>query len=330
MIYGLLQRNFITAFIVLLLVTIAVWLPYCINPVIEAQSYDLYPMPLYKPLLSIFEFNPHLGLLLQVVCIGISIFLLSNINSRFRLIEKRSSFYIFLGILFAVILPEFQQFNPMIFASVLILWSFYSFFGLYKNERNLRHIYEAALLFSTAGLLYINVYFLILIIFFAVVILIPFNWRQWVSAILGILTPLFFLFSWVLIFDNADYFLSILKQNTIDAPYLSKFSLPFSYLDTAILALCTLILIVSIVFTFFGQTAKKTATSQYYTLLFLFLVFIIITYFAVPWVGFEIFYFCIIPAVFFIANYVCSRRKNRFPNILSFVLFALILITQFL
>ncbi|MDR0941129.1 MAG: hypothetical protein LBM68_02755, partial [Bacteroidales bacterium] len=185
MIYTLLQRNFITAFIVLLLIAVALWLPYSIHPVMTMQFYDLYPMPLYKPLLSVFQFSPYLGVLLQLACVGCSIFLLSTMNSQFRLIEKRSSGYIFLWILFTVIFPEFRQFNPMMFAALLVLWGFYSFFNLYKNERNLRYIYNAGLLFSTAGLIYVNVYFLTLILLCAIVILIPFNWRQWVSAIFG-------------------------------------------------------------------------------------------------------------------------------------------------
>lgn len=294
------------------------------------QFYDLYPMPLYKPLLSVFQFNPYLGLLLQFASIGFSIFLLSNINSQFRLIEKRSSFYIFLGILFAVVFPEFQQFNPMMFATVLVLWGFYSFFKLYKNEYNLRHIYEAGLLFSIAGLIYVNVYFLTLIVFCAIIILIPFNWRQWVSAIFGILTPLFFVFAWILVFDKTDYFLFILQQNTVNAPDFSKFPLAFSYIDVAFLALCVLLLCISIGFVFFGQVVKKVAIHQYYILLLLFLAFIIITYIAVPWVGISIFYFSIVPAVFFIANYVGNRRRNWFPNLLSVILFALVLTGQLL
>ncbi|MCL2329614.1 MAG: hypothetical protein FWC39_14030 [Bacteroidetes bacterium] len=328
MIHTLLQRNFITAFIVLLLVGAALWLPYSINPVMEMQFYDLYPMPLYKPLLSVFGFNPYVGLLLQFACVGFSIFLLSTINSQFRLIEKRTSFYIFLGILFAVIFPQYQQFNPMMFAAVLVLLGFLSIFKLYKNERNLRHIYEAGLLFSTAGLIYVNVYFLTLIVFFGIVILIPFNWRQWISAILGILTPLFFLFSWIILFDKLDYFLFILQQNTVNVAGFSKFP-SFSYINIAILVLCSLLFIASVCFVLLGRTVKKVAIHQYYSLLFLFFCFVTLCYIAVPWVGVDIFYFGIVPAVFFIANYMSNMRRIWLPDLISVVLFALVLAAKF-
>ena len=332
MIHTLLQRNFITAFIVLLLVGAALWLPYSINPVMEMQFYDLYPMPLYKPLLSVFGFNPYVGLLLQCACVGFSIFLLSTINSQFRLIEKRTSFYIFLGILFAVIFPHYQQFNPMMFAPVLVLLGFLSIFKLYKNERNLRHIYEAGLLFSTAGLIYVNVYFLTLIVFFGIVILIPFNWRQWVSAILGIVTPLVFLFSWIVLFDKLDYFLLILRQNTINAANVSTFSSVFSYINGAFLALCALLFIASVCFVFFGKAVKKVAIHQYYSLLFLFFCFTALCYIVVPWVGIDIFYFSIVPIVFFVANYMSNMRRSWswVPNAVSVVLFALVLVGAFL
>lgn len=329
MIYTLLQRNFITAFIVLLFVGAALWLPYSINPVMDMQFYDLYPMPLYKPLLSVFQFNPYIGLLLQFACIGFSIFLLSTINSQFRLIEKRTSFYIFLGILFAVFFPHYQQFNPMMFAAVLVLLGFLSIFKLYKNEGNLHHMYEAGLFFSAAGLIHANVFFLTLIVFFGIVMLIPFNWRQWASAIFGILTPLFFLFSWLVLFNKFDYFLFILQQNTINAAGFSKFSLPFSYVNIALLVLYTLLFIASVCFVFLGTAVKKVAIHKYYTLLFLFFCFIVLCYIAIPWVGIDIFYFSSVPTVFFIANYMSNMRRNWLTNLISGVLFVLVLVAKF-
>ncbi|MDR1761475.1 MAG: hypothetical protein LBR55_03395 [Bacteroidales bacterium] len=330
MIYTFLQRNFITAVILLLLIAVALWLPYSINPVMDMHVYDSYPMPLYKPLLQIFQYNPYIGLLLQFACIGFSIFVLSNINSQFRLIEKRSSFYISLGILFAVLFPEYQQFNPMMFAGMLVLLGFFSLFKLYKNEYNLRYVYEAGLLFSTAGLIYINVYFLTLIVFCAIIILIPFNWRQWVSAIFGIATPLFFIFSWILVFNKFDYFLFILQHNTIFVHNVSKSLSTFSYLNMIIIVFFALLFCISIGFVFFGNTVKKIVIHKYYALLLLFFVFAALCYIAIPWVGVDIFYFCILPAIFFIANYITNLRSRWLPDVLSIVMFVLVLIAKFI
>lgn len=312
--------------ILLVLVGIVLWLPYALNPIMNMQFYDLHPMPLYKPLLSIFQFNPHIGVLLQFACLGLIIFLLSTINGQFRLIEKRSSLYIFLGMLFTAFFPLYQQFNPMMFALLLVLCGLISIFKLYKNERNLQSAYEAGLLFSTAGLIYVNVYALTLIIFLGLIILLPFNWRQWISALFGILTPLIFLFSWLLIFNQFDSFVEILQNNTIDAAS----TVSFSYLHSAFVVLSSLLFILAFCFVFMGTLVKKVAIQKYYLILVLLVCFILACYVVFPWVGVDIFYFAIVPAVFFIGNYLDNFRRTWFINLISIVLFALTVAAKFM
>lgn len=318
MIFSILQRNSLISFILFPLVVAGLWALYLIEPHMTLYYYDLHPMPLYKPLLLIYNLNQYVGLLSMFTAMALGMILMSYINSIYRMFEKRSSIYLFLYILFASIFPQFQQFNPMPFATVFILMGIYSIYKLYKNEYELRAVFEAGFCFAIASLFYVQSLFLSVFIFAGILHLVPFNWRQWISAIFGIITPYLFVFAWAFIDESLGEILQTIEANVFVWHSTEKISLPFYFTAGFI----SIIFIGALLFSFSG-TLKKVALQKYYTLQFLLLVLICILFLVVPGVGIEIFYVSIIPLSFYFTNYLLSMRNWLIPEIIILLLIGL-------
>ena len=325
MIFSILQRTSPLSIVIFLIAILGLWTTYLIDPQIVMQYYDINPMPLYKPFLSIYLDNNYIGMLIFLAIMGLNIFILTRINSSFRLIEKRSSFFVLLFILFTSLFSEFQQFNPMQFAFLWVLLGISSVFKLYKNEYELRSVFEAGFFFSIAGLFYANAFFLSAIIFIGMISLIPFYWRQWIVAICGLLTPIVFVVSWAFIFDKLPYLLSIVTENSI--VWHSK--LHIDILKLGFIGFISLLLVAALLYTYSG-VIKKVAIQKYYFLLFVFSIIIVATYLFIPSVGIDAFFFISLPLIFFISNYLLSMKIWVVPEFLSTLIIAYIILLQVL
>lgn len=325
MIFSISQRNNFISIALIPILVLGLWAPYIIEPHMIAQYYDKAPMPLYKPLIDIYISQPYIGLLLMFGVMTINMVILSSINSSLRLIEKRSNLFLLLYIIFSAILPDFQQFNPMQFSLMWILLGVYSIFKLYKNEYELRSVFEAGFYFSVAGLFYANAFFLSIVVFIGIVVLVPFNWRQWIAGIFGLLTPLVFLFSWAFVSDKLHFILPIIEKNT----FVWHKTLNIQIIELGCIALVALLFVASLFYTFSG-VIKKVAIQKYFLIFFLLFSVVIITYITVPSVGIDAFFFLIIPLIFYLSNYLLNMAIWVVPEFLTTILLVYVVLLQFI
>lgn len=325
MVFTILQRPNPLTFVIIPIAILGFWAPYILQPDIIMQYYDLHPMPLYKPLLDIFNNNHYIGLSILLGTIGINIFLLSYLNNSLRIIETRSSYFMLLYVLFSTLFIEFQQFSPLHFSLIWILLGLLSVFNMYKNEHELRKVFEAGMFFSIAGLFYINAFILAAIIFIGLIILLPFYWRQWLAAIFGMATPLFAVASWAFLFDKIPYLENIIIHNIS----YRNVDLSINTLQIGIFGYIALLLIASLLFTFSG-VIKKVAIKKYYSLFFILLILAVLSYFINPASGVDSFFFIIVPVIFYITNYFLTMKIWIVPEFLSTLLIIAIIILQIL
>ncbi len=318
MLFSILQRNNFISFVLLPIVIIGLWFPYLLKPTMTIYYYDQNPMPLYKPLLYVYNSNNYLGFTIFFIAIILCLILLSYINSTFRMLEKRSSLYLLLFIIFSSFTPQFQQFNPMPFACIFVLLGIYSIYKLYKNEFELRAVFEAGFCFAIASLLYVQTIFVSIFIFVGIIQLVPFYWRQWIAGLFGLVTPYIFVVSWAFINNSLPKLLETIDANMIVWHSWGEISLPLYISIISIIS----IFIISLLFSFSGAL-KKVALQKYYLLQFFLLLFVIIIFAIIPGAGIEIFYFSVIPLSFYITNYLLNIRNTLIPEIITFILIGL-------
>ncbi|MFO7869133.1 MAG: DUF6427 family protein [Bacteroidales bacterium] len=317
MIYSILHKNTPFTFILYPIVLLGIWTPYILlNPETIQVYYDADPMPLYKFMTSIG--TSHWGQIVMLLAtILFNAFLLSRINNSFRLIEKRTSINLFIFFILSGSFTIFMQFNPLQFSLTFLLLCIFSLFKIYKREYALRPVFEAGLFISLGSLFYANMIFYGIFIFLAIMVLLPFNWRQWAAGIFGILTPLVVTASVFFLTNNLSEFTHTVSQNI--TTWHSSFQL--TTIHYIFIGIVSLIFIRSLGYLFSGSI-RKISTRKYYTLLLFLIIITTIFFFSVPGANKELFIFIIPSTVFIISNYLENIRSRFWQEFLFILLLA--------
>lgn len=321
--FKFLQRNTSLHFILLPIVVLLLWGDNLLHPHFIQHYYDVTPMILYKPLVLLQSWSALAGILVSLAFVILNVALLMKVNRSIRLIEKRSTLYIFLFVIFASSLQDFKQLNPMMPALTFIILGLTSLFEMYKQERELKTIFECGLFFSFATLFYAPTLYFSIIIFLGLSLLVPFYWRQWFSALVGYILPFFILFAIAFCFDAIQSQLDIWKINL-----LQVHKEPFNYLmPICFTGYLALLFVLSFCYAFFCQP-MKVSRKKYYVIFLLFLLIILGLYLFVPYVNYCILFFGLLPASIFISNYMLGIRRTFIVEFFFLIIVAFAILIQ--
>lgn len=246
---------------------------------------------------------------ISLLALLIAISLLSNwfYNSQEVGGEKQNYFS---GLLLVVgILPIAQQsiLHPLFFATSIILLAFNRLFSIYRNDKNVKHIFDVGFLFSLASLVYLPFIIFLPLLFSALLQLRSFNLREWILALLGFASPIFITISLFYLFNIGELYWIETIFESIKGKRNHNFQ-HGSFLSNAMYfilgALCLLNVIV-------GKSSGKVKTTKTHTFLFTFLIFGILLFF----VGYNstvvIFPLALIP-VSLLGSYILDGIKRVF------------------
>ncbi|MBR6265173.1 MAG: hypothetical protein IKR66_01105, partial [Bacteroidales bacterium] len=153
---------------------VMLWGGNLLNPHFAPRYYDTVPMMLYKPLVLIQNWSVLAGQLITLLFVGVNAILLAKANNDVRLIEKRSAFHILLYIILSASMQEFRQLNPMQPALTFIILALMWLFRIYKQEHDLKTIFECGVLFSIASLFYAPAILFAALLFVGLIVLTSF------------------------------------------------------------------------------------------------------------------------------------------------------------
>ena len=321
--FQFLQKNTTINFILLPLVLILLWGTNLLHPQFVSHYYDTNPMVLYKPLMAIQNWNALAGQIVSLVILLINVIIIVRVNSVTRLIENKSVFFIFLFIFLSASLQDYKQLNPMQPALTFLIIGVQLLFNMYKNERELKKIFEAGFCFSIASLFYAPAIYFAILIFLGLGMFVPFYWRQWLSALVGLLLPFILVLSIAFCFDNFMSQVTTFYENlmAVNAPHFTKlFPIAFSIF-------LALLFIRSVIYVYLGGT-RKVSTRKYYTLLLLFLVLVLVLYIFVPHVTYDFLFFGGISVSVFIANFMVNMRSKFWQEVIFIAILAFTVLVQ--
>lgn len=321
--FKFLQRNTSLHLILLPVVVLLLWEDNLLHPQFVQHYYDVTPMILYKPLILLQSWSAVAGIWISLAFLVLNVFLLTKVNRSIRLIEKRSTLYIFLFVIFTASLQDFKQLNPMMPAMTFVILGFASLFNMYKQERELKTIFECGLFFSLATLFYAPTMYFAIIVFLGLCLLVPFYWRQWLSALVGYILPFFIVFALMYCFNSLQGEINTWKINL-----LQVHNEPFHYLmPICFSCYLALLFVFSFFYTFFGQPIK-VSRKKYYLIFLLFLLVILGVYLFVPYVNYCILFFGILPTSIFISNYMLGIRRGFIVDFFFLVIIAFTVLVQ--
>ncbi|MGN6181688.1 MAG: DUF6427 family protein [Mucilaginibacter sp.] len=267
----------------------------------------------------------HLNIFLAAVVVLIQAVTLNYMVNHYNLLGKPSFLpalgYITLTALFA----PFMVLSQPLLCNFLLLWMLFKMLDFYKSDSGKSASYDLGMIVAAGTLIYFPFIFLFLIIWIALVIFRPFNWREWVAGIFGYATVFFFLAVYYYLTDRFHGFYNIWE------PLKSKFPnhINIDYYNYLVLIPVIVILLLCIIKlreNFFRSYVHVRKAFQ-----LLFFIFIIsgLCFYTRAEFNLNHFLLCAVPASVFFAYYFLYANTKWFFELLYFILFAAIIYFQF-
>lgn len=318
MLISFFKSNNASAFIFIPFIAVAIWtFGYFYPSPLVAQN----GMPLYNFILQLANNNQWVTISLGLLMIVSEAFLLNFIINENEILNRK---FFLPGIFYILFMSSNKTvlcLHPLIFANLFILLAIQRLLNSYRKESAFSHVFDAAFLFSIASLFYLPSLVFFPLIAVALILLRPFNVREWLISLIGIVVPYIFIITFYFV-ENLNFY-TFLKE---------KFSLVFHQANTNIVFFnspytITLCVGATIILLSFGklfsnlQSGSQKAKKGAILLLWLFalsLVSILITTNALT----DYFGAIAIPAAVFSANYASNVKKQWWIELL-FLLFLL-------
>jgi len=191
--------------IILFIFTLLIKLPALLHPAVPGLLHD---GPVYnsivRALASVLGQSGFAWTLLTIVLLFAQAIYLTGITVRRRLFHKTYYTPAFAFIALTSILPAFNFFSPPLLVNWLMLFAVDIFLRLSQPMHPQKHIFNAGFLLSIAALLQFSAIGFLLLFIVMLIILRPFNPAEWVVAMLGSLTPIYFFAGLLFLFDKFD------------------------------------------------------------------------------------------------------------------------------
>ena len=311
--------------IILPVITVLFWMRTLLHGTLPGIVIDENQMPLYELIHNLINGNSLITLITAIALVIIQSFMLNWLNSKYIFIETRSYLPpVFFILLSSCYLPM-QQLHPVLFANFFLILAINKILGNVKERHLFSKYFYAGFFIALGSLFYANLVFYFIIIWISMMILRPFDWREWIISLLGLLTP--FLFAVVIYFyinslhELASTFLhNILIPNPI--PDIGIFYyIFFGYLF--------FLLLISVFLLFSRFINKKIIARKYFSVFIWLFIVSVLVFFFVPSSSFELMILASVPASYLLSNYFITVRYNFRSELMFLLLIAIIVVIQF-
>ena len=311
--------------VTILMIGVATWLYAIGNCEMETAVSGKYGTQIFNAL-SDWLINMRLVQVLTglVLCLVAAV-LLILVNTRLNLIHKFSYMPTLCYVLLVGGAPEIQAFNPVIFATILLIAGFIFLVTASESEELSYNFFYVSALISFATFFYQYMYVYMLVVWFVIAFWRPGYWREWVFSILGFALPMFFAFCWFFLIN--DDFLRI--GNFISEIFYIQRVMPTLSLSTiGFFAFCIVIVFATFGYTLRYAGSKKTVIRTGYQILFLITVITVVMIFIIPDMFPYAWYLLAFPLSFTVSCYLATVRSARWATATLAALLAGVVVAQ--
>ncbi len=261
----------------------------------------------------------------NVLLAGIIVFaqalLLNHLVNHYNLLGKPTFLPALMYITVSGLFTPFLVLSPPLLCNFLVIWMLFKLFSFYKNNDVKSASYDLGMIVAIGTIMYLPFIYLFLVLWIALILFRPLNWREILAGIMGFITIFFFLAVYYYLYDNLNQFKSIWLPlgtkfpNSIDIHYVSYLVLiPV----IAILVLCFLKL---------QQNFFKSYVQVRKSFQLLFIIFLIASlsfYLKSPF-HLNHFLLCAVPcAVFFSYYFLYAKNKWLYESLYLLLLISII------
>ncbi|HMG08602.1 MAG TPA: DUF6427 family protein [Mucilaginibacter sp.] len=272
-----------------------------------------------------YAFSPASNVLLAAVLVFIQALLLNYLINFYNLLGKPTFLPALMYVTLSGLFTPFLMLSAPLICNFLIIWMLFKLFSLYKGDDAKSTVYDMGMIVALGSLIYLPFIYLFLVIWIALVLFKPFNWREWIAGILGYVTIFFFLAVFYYLNDRLKGFYNIWL------PLGKKFPDHISINSYNYLLLIPVIMILVLCFFKLQKNFFKSYVQTRKSFQLLFFIFLIAAFSFYVNAAFHLNHFllCIAPAAVFFAYYFLYATKKWFYESLFLLLLISIIWFQF-
>ena len=268
---------------------------------------------------------PALNVFIAGIVVLAQALMLNTLVNYYNLLGRSSFLPALMYIVISSLFTPFLVLSSPLICNFLVIWMLYKMLSLYKGIDAKSTAFDLGMIVALGSLIYLPFIYFFLAIWISLIIFKPFDWREWISGIIGYATIFFFLAVFYYLNDRLSQFY------TIWLPLTTKFpdSININYYNYLILVPVVIILILGffkIRQNFFRGYVQIRKSFQ-----LLFCVFILagLSFYVKAHFQMSHFLLCAIPAAVFFSYYFLYAGVRWFYESLFFLLLAGIIYFQF-
>ncbi len=210
----------------MLLATLGLWSEHLISPPDLENLTGLEPMPLWGLIIKLFSGSPLAAVIFSLVLVLAVATVMVRFNTEIFFIPRRTYLPALLYILLYSVFPGEMILNPVLPASLLIMAAIWRMLSSYRLNGLSFNFFDAALMISSAGLLYAGSMWFLVVVFIGALVLRSPDTRELTRALTGALLPWIVMYAvWYVTGSNPGELTGIILHNLFDqtsSVYLSR------------------------------------------------------------------------------------------------------------
>jgi len=263
---------------------------------------------------------------ISVLAVVLQALFLTYVINKQSVLKESSHLPALMYVVLMSCFPEQLSFNPLLLANFFIIFFLNSLFSFYRADSASFHVFDAGVFIGIAGLFYWPSLFLFPLTWAALVLLRPFQWKEWVVSLLGVALPF-------IVFAIGLFWFDMLSVNSIRSILEPFYQMHFSavYKSTYIILFAILVgLSIASLIKFFQDmsTFAKLRTRKFLVLFVWFFLFAAISYLVSVKRTMISLSFLAIPLSVMYSNYFLTMKKQWLAELLFLLLLAAVIYNQ--
>jgi len=251
--------------------------------------------------------------LITFALLYIQAILLNKFSNDKRLLQQPGYLVGMSYMLLTSLFPEWNVLSAPLIVSTLLVWVWVRMSSLYNNPKPQTTLFTIGFIIGISTFFYFPSIAFALLIVLGLVLTMPFKLTEWLTALIGIIAPYYFLISYIFLADKWKGYK--FPGVTISYPHFAQ----SSWAVTAMI----IVLFVSLVGFFFIQQNMRrqlVQTRKSWNLVFLYLLVAVFIPFINATHTFEYWILCAIPLSMFMAAAFQYPRARWFPAIMHWIM----------
>ena len=250
--------------------------------------------------------SPMANVFLAALIVFVQALIFNRIINNHGLLAKPSYLPALLYITGASLFMQFLLISPMLIGNFIIILIIDKFLKLAKTANAMSIMFDVGMLIALGTLIYFPFIMLLLMLWLSLLMYRPFNWREWISGLIGFLT----IFSFVAVFyywnDKLDRFIDILQ------PLANKFpnKIQINLDDYLVLIPVGIIMILAAIQLRENFYRSFISTRKAFQMLFFMFIVSMLSFYTKPGVTVAHFLLCVATGAVLLAYYFSNAKKR--------------------